>query len=690
MPAIPNPSVRAASLRFAGALLAIAGAPALASDNLLRDAGFDLVPGSTGSPWTVSGSGSVSRGYGGYLGNGLQYTSARLTAGDGAQIAIAQCVSVWASSTTEFILGTQFFATLGGAGFDSVTVAPYLDSHCSDPVAFVGPGVGPAVGIAPREFGFLRQSGPFQLPEEARSVEVRIAVSADPGATRVIDWDAVRLVALNPLDAAPQAHYWHQDIADIADTAEVDDGFGTALASGDFDGDGYDDLAIGVPEEDRSAFGTDYIDAGLVNVVYGGGLGLDAFASQALGAQPFAGLQGGARVGAALAAADIDGDGHDDLVIGAPGSHDDGATSSGAIYVSYGSPDGLVGFARMTQASPQIGNNSEANDRFGASLSAGDIDGDGYADVVVGTPGESVGSSGADSGAVYVLYGSAEGLQGASAPHGYQVLHQGSPGVPLGTVGGNQFGHAVLLHDVDSDGADDLVVGVPFEDQTGIDAGAVYVLFSRTGTIDSSFNALLLPTQFGEAVGAPQLFFGAALAGGEMQRPDLHRTVLIGAPGNSVHGVTGHGRVYRYAVHWEVLKFVEFDAIEQGPTPPESPEAFDQFGAALVTADLDGDGRRDDDVAGAPGEDVDAGSVHVLTPIERALRQSSFGGAHEFGDRLGAAFARGNFNGRGADELAIAVPEEGVGSVADAGSVVELGWDPPLASIFRNGFEDPN
>jgi hypothetical protein len=156
--------------------------------------------------------------------------------------------------------------------------------------------------------------------------------------------------------------------------------------------------------------------------------------------------------------------------------------------------------------------------------------------------------------------------------------------------------------------------------------------------------------------------------------------------------VTGHGRSFRYAIPWFGAAFGSPESIDQGPAPAEFAEQLDGFGAAMAVADLDGDGLRDDELIGAPGEDNEAGSLHLRiarlpAPIERALRQSGIGGAHEVGDRFAAALVRGNFNGRCGDELAIGAPGEGVGSIAGAGAVVELGFDPLPEALFADGFE---
>ncbi len=188
------------------------------------------------------------------------------------------------------------------------------------------------------------------------------------------------------------------------------DRFGYSLAAGDFNGDRFDDLAIGNP--------ADFHGKGAVLVLYGGPDGLDIYA-----APPprtfrvgWDGVGGSSfwcgNLGVSLAAGDFDFDGNDDLAIGAPSTGSWQHNAIGAVLVLYGSLDGLRPdrFQLLDQdtsdGSGQILDEAESYDRFGSSLAAGDFNFDGAWDLAVGARGESADSGcGQGAGAVHIIYG---------------------------------------------------------------------------------------------------------------------------------------------------------------------------------------------------------------------------------------------------------------------------------------------
>jgi hypothetical protein len=161
---------------------------------------------------------------------------------------------------------------------------------------------------------------------------------------------------------------------------DAHDRFGSTLAAGDFNGDGYGDLAVGSPGEDASG----HTNTGVVHVLYGGRHGL--MRRDELFGQGFAGVPGTPEpeqnFGAALAAGDFDGDGRDDLAVGIPDDTVADAPAAGAVAVMYSTRRGVVpGRDQIwTQNTPGINGLSAPYHRFGGSLAAGDLDGDGEDD----------------------------------------------------------------------------------------------------------------------------------------------------------------------------------------------------------------------------------------------------------------------------------------------------------------------
>jgi hypothetical protein len=303
-----------------------------------------------------------------------------------------------------------------------------------------------------------------------------------------------------------------QHATGVAETPEAQDQFGSALAVGDFDGNGYDDLAVGVPYEDIAGAGN---DAGVVHVFYGGMGGLSSSQFVDEGSVPGGDAEGDDRFGAALAAGDFDGDGYDDLAVGALGEDIEvsGAdrNDGGRIHLLYGTASGLAASGSHSIDEDDLaGGDAEGDDRFGAALAAGDFNGDGYDDLAVGVPGEDIPGAGNDAGFVFALYGTSAGIGGAVQYFQESSLAGGT------SEGGDRFGAVLAAGDLNDNGYDDLAVGVPGEDipNRGNDAGAAYVVYGVSGGFGSGhlLSQVNMPVSDGPQGGDG---FGSALAIGE-------------------------------------------------------------------------------------------------------------------------------------------------------------------------------
>ncbi|MEU6394138.1 FG-GAP and VCBS repeat-containing protein [Streptomyces sp. NPDC046939] len=174
------------------------------------------------------------------------------------------------------------------------------------------------------------------------------------------------------------------------------------------------------------------------------------------------------------AVADVDGDGYGDLVVHDIGdNYEDIAYEKGTVRVLYGSAAGpsSTRTTAITQETSGVPGSGESGDQFGTDIAAGDVNGDGFADIAVGVPGEAIGDV-TDAGAVVLLKGGRGGLSGAGA----QAFHQSTPGIPGASEKGDRFGLQVLLSDLDGDKHADLTAAAPLEDGTYRDSGATWLL----------------------------------------------------------------------------------------------------------------------------------------------------------------------------------------------------------------------
>ena len=327
---------------------------------------------------------------------------------------------------------------------------------------------------------------------------------------------------------------WSQDSPGIPDEAEKFDSFGTALGWGDFDGDGFDDLAVGVPRER-----TTHDWAGVVHILYGSAAGVTAARTQ-LWDQDVAGVKGEAEqndyFGAALAAADFDGDGYDDLTIGVPG--DSAPPRAGTVQVLRGGPEGLTSVGNTLWSQP-IGP-ARAGDRFGSSLAVGDFDADGSADLAIGATHRQV--EGVDhAGALSVLYGTSAGLGLDRA----QEWSQGSPGVPGEPGSADGFARSLAAGDLDGDGNDDLAVAVPYDpvnNEVRGGGGAANVLFGTSAGLDSTRAQLWSEDSPGVPGKVGPGDFGAAIAVTDLDA-DGYAELVLGGMDELFRGESVAGRI---------------------------------------------------------------------------------------------------------------------------------------------------
>ena len=400
-----------------------------------------------------------------------------------------------------------------------------------------------------------------------------------------------------------------QDSPGVVGTAERGDQFGSALAAGDFDNDGFADLAVGVVHE---GVGT-AIGAGAVNVLYGSAGGLTGSGSQ-LFWQGAGGVAGAAETedefGYALATGDFDNDGFADLAVGVHFESIGSASGAGVVNVLSGSAAGLTGSGSQLfrQGAGGVLGAPEESDQFGSSLAAGDFDNDGFADLAIGAPLETVNSIQL-LGSVNVLFGSTGGLTGS----GSQLLSEGQNGLPGNPENADQFGWSLAAGNFNNDGFADLAVGLRGED---FDAGALIELpGSATGLTGSG--AGVFRQGAGGVAGRSELGdrFAHALAAGDFDN-DGFADLAIGAPLEDIGAISDAGAINVLYGSAGGLTAADNQQFWQGAAGlAGTAETSDTFGRSLAAGDFDNDGPADLAV-GVPFEDIaaidDAGAVNVI------------------------------------------------------------------------------
>ncbi|MDA2980060.1 MAG: FG-GAP-like repeat-containing protein [Actinomycetota bacterium] len=453
----------------------------------------------------------------------------------------------------------------------------------------------------------------------------------------------------------PLADYWFRSPLGTCDRRG-------SLESPDSGGDGYTELVIGVPFEDIGS----RRDAGTITVFSGGFDGPD-LASSVVVSQNTYGVSGvaepGDEFGYAVQYGDFNDDGYIDVAVGAPGEGLNSRQNAGSVGLFLGQSGGFNWSAdsAWNQGTSGISGAVEAGDRFGASLAAGDFDGDGHTDLAIGAPEEAIGSK-LRSGMVHVLWGRGGGLTASND----WIVHQGYSVVPGTPETDDRFGEALAAGDFNGDGFDDLAVGSPREDVGAlVDSGYVQVFYgSAEGLLRSGSSSIHYGNLGLSAEDMDHGLFGASLASGDVDADGID-DLVIGAPGFS----GGDGAVFMLL------------GSSDGPVASIAARIdggfHDNVGIASAVGDFDRDGFADI-AAGSPGHESATGAVHILfgsndpsTGQQETISQASAGvaGAAEPGDEFGSSLSFFDVNNDLFADLVIGVPGEDIGSIVDAGAV---------------------
>ena len=417
-----------------------------------------------------------------------------------------------------------------------------------------------------------------------------------------------------------------------------------------------------------------------------------------------------------IAKGDFNGDGIADLAIGIPdkdvvftdGSTTTTVTEAGAVQIIYGTADrgllaggtGIPSSQLLTALNPLLSPTSNAKaqtaDTFGASLAAGDFNGDGFSDLAVALPGKTVGGL---KGAVIIFLGTDHGLIGPRLFLGPDTFV--SPAAP--NPGEFFAARSLTWGDFNGDGLGDLAVASTFSDNGGLSFtpgvtvlfGAPHSGFGVTTTGKLHFDATAVDTsdiptgQPGNTIPSLVLAAGDFNADGVF---DLVAASPFESATGAVHvlyGVTGFGPsdcvIHSCVQQPQLWK-------EGSNNIPGTPVAFALFGAALAAGDFNGDGAPDLAI-GAPEDRVTVGSTTafagsvtiiygsghgLIAPLSGALVPQRFNEASTgvlfptSGDHFGQALAANDFNGDGRKDLAIGAPGNSIQGVNQAGAVAVI------------------
>jgi len=470
-----------------------------------------------------------------------------------------------------------------------------------------------------------------ELMARAAFVALGLAAALSAGAAPGPPPDAALSVAASP--------HWQVE----GNTSGVTLGHSVATA-GDVNGDGYSDVIVGVPN-----YANGQNVEGAAFVYYGSATGLDTTPDWS-----YESNQGGALLGWSVATAgDVNGDGYSDVIVGAP-SYTNGQSGEGRVYVFHGSATGLPPAASWTvewnQASASVGY---------CVAAAGDVNGDGYGDVIVGA--RLWDNVQANEGRVHVYHGSATGLAATPA----FAIESNQTAAELGWS-------VATAGDVNGDGFSDVIMGAYRYDNGHSDEGFAFVyLGSATGITTSG--------AWWEEGDQALAYFGWSVATAGDVNGDGYSDVIVGAE-RFDGAATNSGQAYVY--HGSATGLSHTAAWSDGSDQLDS-----NFGTSVMTAgDVNGDGYADV-IVGAPYYNtldlnegrayLYLGSILGLSPVPAWVEESAIRNGY-FGYSVATA---GDVDGDGRSDVIVGAQNLTNGHSSEGRALVYLGLGRTIAPL---------
>jgi hypothetical protein len=394
------------------------------------------------------------------------------------------------------------------------------------------------------------------------------------------------------------------------------DVFGFALAAGDVNADGIDDILVGAlladgPDNERPNAGEAYVIFGSPTL----GPTIDI----ALGEQDVTifGADEEDRLGASLASGDANGDGVQDILVGSflADGPENARYQAGEAYLIFGAPS-LAGARDMAQAEYDLTLiAAEADDQLGDDLAMGDVNNDGIDDLIVGAfRADGPDNAREDAGEVYAIFGS-------PSLDGVLDLASTPPDVTVAAADAeDHLGHAVASRDVNADGIDDLIISAPSADgpdNARASAGEAYVLFGSP-SLAGSFDIALAEQDVTIFGADADDHLGTSLTSGDLNGDGVDDIILGAETGDGpANSREDGGEVYivlgpTSLGHTMDIALGDYNAAIFGE------QQGDVFGAGVAAADWDGDGRADvlataRAADGPDGTREDAGEAYVIS-----------------------------------------------------------------------------